>query len=111
MGKRKIYLLDSDKKYVRSKSETESVCEQTDTKKIRGRKSPEPANDLELGVAGDGLNNSNVQSNLEVTEKLLLWSIMTLLFHGAHRSSEILAPTANEHSDTMLTWSDVQWGL
>ena len=105
------YLLDSDKKYVRSKSETESVCEQTDTKKIRGRKSPEPANDLELGVAGDGLNNSNVQSNLEVTEKLLLWSIMTLLFHGAHRSSEILAPTANEHSDTMLTWSDVQWGL
>ena len=51
------YLLDSDKKYVRSKSETESVCEQTDTKKIRGRKSPEPANDLELEVAGDGLNN------------------------------------------------------
>ena len=79
-----------------------------------------------------GLNNSNVQSRrriavspylmrvlkirlknskLEVIEKLLLWSIMSLLFHGALRSSEILSPTANEHSDTTQTWSDVQWGL
>ena len=48
-------------------------------------------------------------SNLEVKEKLLLWALFTCLFFGAFRVSELCSHAANQHGDTTLTWSDVQW--
>ena len=47
--------------------------------------------------------------SLEVEDKLMMWSIFTILFFGSLRSSELLSKFVNSFGDTTLIGRDVTW--
>ena len=49
------------------------------------------------------------RSSLSTYNKLLLWSISTIMFWGSLRVGEVLSPGSKNFSDTTLTWKRMSW--